>query len=74
MMALKKRPKPGDRRAALREELWPNSGNRIWTPQEDGYCTMPRAVPLVATLISELKPSIDASRVYLDLWARNFPE
>jgi hypothetical protein len=74
VMRIKNRVRPGDRRAALREELWPNSKDRVWSPEEDGYCTMPRTVPLIATLISHFTPSMDASQVYLDLWARNYPE
>ncbi len=63
-----------ERRIALREELWPGSQNQIWSAKEDGFCSMPRTVPLIATLISELTPRIDPARVYVDLWARNFNE
>lgn len=67
----------GEKRTELRNALWPNSESIIYNfGKEKGYCSIPRTLPLIMTLINELtdKKKGDASRVYLELWSRAFEE
>ena len=63
-------------RLNLREEIWPGAGSHLWhRSTEDGYSTIPRTLPLVMTLIDQLKDKgKDAARVYLDLWCRQLDD
>jgi hypothetical protein len=64
-----------ERRARLRELQWgPGVDDSIWHKREKGFCTIPRTLPLVVTLIRQLSRNVDAGRVYLDLWARQFED
>jgi hypothetical protein len=66
---------PGDKRREQREALWPNSDDLVWSPKlGKGYYSAPRTLSLIGTLIRQLSPKLDPSRVYFDLWARNFEE
>jgi hypothetical protein len=66
---------PAQKRREQREALWPNSDSLLWTAKSaKGFFSAPRTISLVATLIRHLAPKLDPSRVYLDLWARNFEE
>src|SRR5580704_12240137 len=73
---MKAAPKPltkvAIRRQELRDILWPGEGVKLWhRSTEDGYSTIPRTLPLVMTLIDQLKDKgRDISRVYFDLWCR----
>ncbi len=70
----KKKLPPAERRAKLRERLWPGSGKLTWHRKEhDGYITMPKLLSLVCVLIKDLAGT-DPTRVYLDLWFRSFDE
>jgi len=64
------------RRQALREQLWKDVGPLLWHRKtEDGYSTIPRTLPLIMTLIDELKgKGKDISRVYFDLWCRQMDD
>lgn len=63
--------KVATRRLQLRESLWPGCEPLLWhRRKEDGWSTIPRTLPLVMVLIDLLKPGLDASRVYLELWCR----
>src|SRR5687767_13078279 len=58
------------RRRELRNELWPDSEKAIYNRRDEtGFCTLPRTLPLVATLIRHLSEK-DPSRAYLELWFR----
>ena len=62
-------------RSQLRDGLWANAENYLWhRTKEFGFTTIPRTLMLIGTLIKELTKQGDASRVYLDLWARAFDE
>jgi hypothetical protein len=63
-------------RLNLREEIWPGAGSHLWhRSTEDGYSTIPRTLPLLMTLIDQLKDKgKDAARVYLDLWCRQLDD
>lgn len=64
-----------DKRRRLRDSLWPHAEKLIWNRKnEHGFTTLPRTLPLVSTLIKELSPQGDASRVYEELWFRAFDE
>lgn len=69
-------PKVALRRLALRDQLWPDESENLWhRTTEDGYSTIPRTLPLVMTLIDELKgKGKDAARVYFDLWCRQIDD
>jgi hypothetical protein len=73
-------PKPPNkaalRRRELRDRLWVGEGEKLWhRTTEDGYSTIPRTLPLVMTLIDDLKrKGRDISRVYFDLWCRQIDD
>jgi hypothetical protein len=68
-------PKPTVRRRRLRAELWPDSEWLHYDRKvENGFITIPRTLSLVATLIRSLTKSVDASKVYVDLWCRSYDE
>ncbi len=63
------------RRVSLRSTLWGEVSSQVWDrKKEKGFCTIPRTLSLVMTLIDELEKGRNASRVYFDLWCRVFDE
>ena len=63
------------RRARLRaEEFGEDAGKRIWHKGEAGFCTIPRYLSLLCTLIRHLTKGADAARVYADLWERQYED
>ncbi len=67
--------KAATKRLQLRESLWPNADTYVWhRSKEHGWSTVPRTLTLIMTLIDLLKPGYDASRVYLELWCRQFDD
>jgi hypothetical protein len=55
----------------LRDAKFPDAKQKSWDRHDEkGFTTVPRTLPLVATLIRHLTKRGDASRVYLDLWGR----
>lgn len=67
-----KKPHVSDRRRGLeRTAVFGDlASTRIWYKVEKGFCTIPRTLPLLCTLIRELTTGADAARVYLDFWGR----
>jgi len=68
---------PAQRRQELRDELWPDASKIVWNRKaEKGFCTIPRTLPLIMTLINHLSPKGkgDASRVYHELWCHAYDE
>lgn len=64
-----------ERRRSLRDSLWRDAEKVIWSRKtDDGYCSVPRTLPLIMTLINQLSPKGkgDASRVYQELWCHDF--
>lgn len=58
------------RRHARRDDLWSKAAESIYDKRnEAGFCTIPRSLALVATLIRHLSKR-DPSRAYWDLWTR----
>lgn len=75
MKVKKKKKTAAERRVDLRDSLWPDAGKRVWSRQnEDGYCTVPRTLPLMGTLIRLLTKDLDAARAYFDLWGRVYDD
>jgi len=67
--------KPDQKREQLREQRWPDSGDRIWKgTREKGWWPAPRALPLFLQLARDKKivGNTDCSRVYLELLSRDF--
>jgi hypothetical protein len=63
------------RRRRLREEKWKGAASFVWDrADERGFVTIPRTLPLLASLIKHLSAKNDASRVYLDLWGRVYDQ
>jgi hypothetical protein len=57
-------------RRERRDGFWPDSDAVIYDKTaESGFCTVPRTLALIATLIRQIGED-DASRVYWDLWTR----
>src|SRR4051812_23946125 len=64
-----------ERRRQLRDLIWgADVENDIWHKREKGFCTIPRWLTLIATLIRLLTRNVDASRVYMDLWSRQYED
>jgi hypothetical protein len=58
------------RREEILSRLWPGWRKVTWSRKsEKGFATIPRTLPLICSLIRTHSKG-DASRVYLDLWAR----
>lgn len=58
------------KRQARRNEFWPQSSKVIYDKRDEaGFCTVPRSLAMIATLIHHLSKN-DPSRVYWDLWTR----
>lgn len=73
----RKRKNLSERRSDLRENLWPGSEKLIWTRKShDGFTTIPRLLPLIASLAKKLAKGSDGdpSSVYYELWARSTDE
>jgi hypothetical protein len=72
---MRKPRKPDQKREQLREQRWPDSGDRIWKgTQEKGWWPAPRALPLFLQLARDKKivGNTDCSRLYLELLSRDF--
>lgn len=71
----KHKVKAAEKREELRELLWPESEQLLWTAKGTaGYTTVPRLMPLILHLIRLLSKKGDPSSVYFELWARAFGE
>jgi hypothetical protein len=71
----KPQSKSAARREQLRDALWPDAQSLVWNrKKEKGFCTIPRTLALILTLIDHLQKGKDASRVYFDLWCRAFDD
>ncbi len=76
MARLTRSPRKAEvRRREFRDFLWPDAARVAYDRHiENGFATIPRTLPIVATLVKALTDKIDASRVYLDLWGRAFDD
>jgi hypothetical protein len=60
------------KRRLLRDRLWPEADNVVFTGKDEGYCkVVPRILPLVCVLANFVKlRSGDLTPTYMDLWLR----
>ncbi len=71
------RRKLHERRADMRDELWPGSADEVWWRKtNDGFTTIPRILPLMTVLLRHLTKNErgDSTSVYMELWARAYDE
>jgi hypothetical protein len=75
VIAGKPASRAAEKRLKLREELWPSAEPKLWhRTKENGWSTIPRTLSLLMTLIDLLKPGMNVSRVYLELWCRQLDD
>jgi hypothetical protein len=70
------RKKIAKRQLELRERLWPGTSQEwLWTRQtHDGFTTLPKAMPLMMSIMDDLAKGQPVSSTYLELWCRTFDE
>lgn len=61
---------------ALRKKLWPLiSDNDLWLRNDrTGFATLPRAMPIILTIMDGMNKGRRVSTTYLDLWCRVLDE
>jgi hypothetical protein len=66
----------GQRQLELRNRLWPGlPPEAFWTRQtHDGFTTLPKAMPLMMSIMDDLANGQPVSSTYLELWCRAFDE
>lgn len=69
------------RRAATREDLWPEGAALVWPqpkerPFSDGWAKMPKYLPAILAILSnkDLSEGMDLAPVYIELLSRLFDE
>jgi hypothetical protein len=75
-MARPPRKKIAQRQLELRDRLWPNlPKDSLWTRQtHDGFTTLPKAMPLMLSIMDDLAKGHPVSSTYLELWCRTYDE
>jgi hypothetical protein len=70
------RKKIAKRQLELRDRLWPDlPQERLWTRHtHDGFTTLPKAMPLMMSIMDDLAKGHPVSSTYLELWCRTFDE
>ncbi len=70
------RKKIAKRQLELRDRLWPDlPQDRLWTRHtHDGFTTLPKAMPLMLSIMDDLAKGQPVSSTYLELWCRTFDE
>jgi len=58
-------------RVIQRNQLFPNSEDRIWTLDRKGYTPVPRILPLLSHIFGT-KEQGNPTRVYFELWCRAY--
>ncbi|MDB6119701.1 MAG: hypothetical protein JWO08_3482 [Verrucomicrobiaceae bacterium] len=73
---MSQKSKIADQKLALRAQLWPDiTAEHLWErTKSTGFTTLPRTMPLLATIMDSLSKNKPVSAVYLDLWCRAFDE
>jgi hypothetical protein len=68
--------KIAQRQIELRSKLWPFVTNdHLWNRKtSDGFSSVPRAMPLIMTIMDDMSDGKRVSGAYLDLWTRAFDE
>lgn len=68
-----KKNKAAERELKLREQYWPQlDANDIWKKDNGGFTSIPRALPLILQIMDDLSNNKPLSKVFLDLWCRDF--
>src|SRR5262245_6133245 len=72
----KPRKKIAKRQLELRERLWPGvEETDLWSRTlYNGFTTMPKAMPLMLSIMDDLANGQPVSGTYLELWCRTFDE
>jgi hypothetical protein len=60
------------RRRGQRDRLWSDAEGIVFQSKRGGWAQMPRTVPLVASLIDQLRAKENAGRLYLTLWSHEY--
>src|SRR5437868_2495854 len=65
-----------EKRADLRRQLFPDvSEDELWSrARSPGWTSVPRAMPLLLTLMDRLSKGRPVSATYLELWCRMFEQ
>jgi hypothetical protein len=65
-----------ERQVALRAKLWPHvTDDDLWLRNvRDGFATLPRAMPIICTIMDGMTKGTPVSTTYLDLWFRAMDE
>jgi hypothetical protein len=75
---VKTRKTPDEKRAELRESLWPGSPDWGWDRRAaKGFATVPRLLPWILHLLKHLAAGSktgDPSPAYVELWCRSYDE
>src|SRR5580698_9738708 len=64
------------RQLELRNQLWPAlQVEELWTRQtHDGFTTLPKAMPLMMSIMDDLADGQPVSTTFLELWCRAYDE
>jgi hypothetical protein len=70
------RKKIAKRQLELRGRLWPGVPQEwLWTRQtHNGFTTLPKAMPLMMSIMDDMAKGQPVSGTYLELWCRTFDE
>ena len=70
------RKKIAKRQLELRGRLWPEAtAEWLWSRHtHDGFTTLPKAMPLIMSIMDDLAKGRPVSSTYLELWCRTFDE
>src|SRR5207302_3113672 len=64
------------RQLDLRNRLWPHATQDwLWSRHtHDGFTTLPKAMPLILSIMDDMAKGQPVSGTYLELWCRTFDE
>ncbi|WP_174166291.1 hypothetical protein [Rhizobium rhizogenes] len=76
LVTSKPRKKIAKRQLELRDRLWPDlKADELWSRHEyNGFTTLPKAMPLMMSIMDDLAGGQPVSSTYLELWCRTFDE
>jgi hypothetical protein len=76
MMARKSSaPIQAAKRLQLRMRLWPHTNNEdLWTGYTRDFAVIPKAMPLILSIVDDLARGGSVSSTYLGLWCRKYDE
>lgn len=60
------------RRRSQRDRLWADAEAVVFPTKRGGWAQMPRTVPMIGTLIDQIRTKESAGRLYLVLWSYEF--